>query len=147
MKLRKYHPFSPVSNSLNTFFDGFFDNSIADFVGTDFIKSHPSINVIESDTQFKIEVAAPGLSKEDFDLSLEKDQLTISATKEVENEVKEEKYTRREFNYTAFKRSFTLPENVKVKDITASYENGVLGIVLPKKSKANKEVVKTINIS
>ena len=146
MKLRRYHPFGPVNTSLNSFFDNFFDNSIADFVGSDFVKSQPSVNVIESDTQFNIEVAAPGLEKEDFNLSLDKDQLTISASKEVKNEVNEEKYTRREFNYTSFKRSFTLPENVNINDITATYENGVLNITLPKKTE-KAEVVKTINIS
>ena len=107
--------------------------------------------MIESDDNFKIEVAAPGLEKKDFNLSVEKEQLFIESSKEeskeVKEEVKEEKFTRREFNYTSFKRSFHLPENVDVNKIGAKYENGVLNITLPKVEKAKVEDKHTIKIS
>ena len=94
-------------------------------------KTNPSVNVIESANAFKIEVAAPGLSKEDFKINVENDTLTIWAEKvERKSEttedapVKADKYLRREFNFNAFKRSFTLPENVGVEGIKAAILRG-----------------------
>ncbi len=112
----------------------------------------PRINVLESKDNFKLEVAAPGLTREQFSLSVEEDVLTIAASTasaesdaNVESsdeqdssvEVVEpvEKYTRREFNYSSFKRTFTLPENVDSDSISASYENGILVLTLPKMAK------------
>ena len=113
-------------------YDDFFNTNISNFVGSDFVSSNPSVNVVESDENFKIEVAAPGLEKKDFSLSLENDQLVIESTKKEEKEVKEEKFTRREFNYASFKRNFQLPETVDANKIAAKYENGILNITLPK---------------
>ena len=105
------------------------------------------MNVVESEDKFKIEVAAPGLEKKDFDLNIEKDYLIIESSKKEEKEVKEEKFTRREFNYASFKRSFYLPETVDANKIKAKYENGVLNITLPKMEKAEVETSRTIKIS
>jgi HSP20 family protein len=105
----------------------------------------PSVNVSESDSAYKITLAAPGLGKEDFKVNVEGDLITISAEKSTRKEEKEEKYTRKEYNYTSFSRTFTLPENIKTDKIDAKYENGELMISLPKivveaKSTAHKKI-------
>lgn len=105
----------------------------------------PSVNVAENETTFRLEVAAPGLAKEDFKVNIEDKTLTISAEKTVENETKEgEKFLRREFGYSTFKRSFTLPETIDIANIKATYENGVLHLTLPKVEV--KKALKTIDI-
>ena len=147
MNLVKFNPYGPGKSFFNGFADDFFNMNISNFIGSDFLDSTPSINVVESDDNFKIEVAAPGLEKKDFNLSVEKEQLFIESLKEESNEVKEQKFTRREFNYTSFKRSFHLPENLDANKISATYENGVLIITLPKVEKSKVETTHTIKIS
>ncbi len=147
MNLIKFNPFSPSRSFFSDFADDFFNTDISNFIGSDFVASNPSVNVIESDDNFKIDVAAPGLDKNDFNLSIEKDYLIIESSKKEEKEVKEEKFTRREFNYASFKRSFYLPENVDTNKIAAKYENGVLNITLPKVEEAKIETSRTIKIS
>ena len=120
-------------------FDEFFNNGLADFVGTDGHYSRPSVNVLETKDGFKIELAAPGLSKEDFKINVEKNVLTISSSKEHKEESTEGKYKRREFSYASFKRSFNLPEVVDKDAIAAAYENGVLNVTLPKVEAAKNE--------
>ncbi|AXT58519.1 Hsp20/alpha crystallin family protein [Aquimarina sp. MMG015] len=107
----------------------------------------PAVNVKESDNDFIIELAAPGLVKEDFNIELDNDVLTISS--ETKNEAKEEKdnYTRKEFSYQTFKRSFNLPDTVNIADILASYDNGVLLVKLPKKEEAKVQPKRLIEIS
>ena len=95
--------------------------------------SAPSVNVKENEKGFELAVAAPGLEKKDFRISVEKDQLTISAQKENQSEEKTNRFLRREFSYEKFTRSFTLPENIDAENITALYENGVLNVSLPKR--------------
>merc|ERR1711879_18449 len=94
--------------------------------------SIPAVNIQEKNTNFVVQLAVPGLSKENFSIEVEEDILKISAEVSSENEENktedEIKYTRKEFNYNSFKRSFTLPENVNVESVNASYENGVLEI-------------------
>lgn len=102
----------------------------------------PAVNVIENDQNYSVSVAAPGLKKEDFNIDLSGNMLTISAEKEEEKEEKEGKYNRKEYSYSSFSRSFTLPEEVNREQIDAKYEDGVLKLVLPK-----KEEVKKANIS
>jgi HSP20 family protein len=95
----------------------------------------PAVNTKETDTAYQMELAAPGLKREDFNISLNDRILTISSEKKEEKEEKEgEKITRREFSYSSFQRSFQLPDDVKEEDISASYEDGLLKIVLPKSS-------------
>lgn len=147
MNLVKFNPFVPGRSFFNDFSDAFFNTNIGNFIGSDFVLSNPSVNVIESDNQFKIEVAAPGLEKKDFNLSIEQNQLIIESSKKEEKEIREEKFTRREFNYTAFKRSFSLPESVDSSKITATYENGVLNILLPKVKDAKTNGLRTIKVS
>ena len=141
MSLIKYNPFV-TKHPLNSFFNG----DISDFIGSDFVNSQPSVNVIESDKEFKIEVAAPGLDKSDFDVKVEKDQLIISVEKEKEEVKENEKYTRREFAYSSFVRSFNLGDQINTEGINATYEEGILNILLPKKEEAI-EVKRNIEIS
>jgi HSP20 family protein len=137
MTLVKFNPFqSPAT--FNRLYN--LDKFIADVFNTpmysDEVKmglATPSVNVHETEADFRLEVAAPGLAKEDFKVNIEENVLTIAAEKKVETEKKEgEKLLRREFGYTAFRRSFTLPETVSAEGITAVYENGILTLTLPK---------------
>lgn len=134
--------------SLNHLLDGFFNSTIGDFVGSDIIATHPRINIIEHTKNYEIELAAPGLKKEDFILSVEDNKLKISVKKK--EETKEEKeskqYRRREFSFVSFERSFSLPEGVDTSKIDATYEDGILSICLPK-VEIEKPAVKTIRIS
>lgn len=129
---------------------------IDDFFGRDLIGSFfndqtgismPAVNIVENADAFKIEVAAPGLDKNDFKIDLENNLLTISAEKEMNKEEKEEKYMRREFSYSSFKRSFSLPVTVNAEQIAASHKDGILAITLPKKEEAKPRPAKQIAIS
>ncbi|HRH65658.1 MAG TPA: Hsp20/alpha crystallin family protein [Bacteroidia bacterium] len=94
----------------------------------------PPVNVIDNEKFYQIEVSVPGLKKDDFKVKIEDGVLTISSEKKVEKEEKDKNYTRREFNYTSFLRSFTLPENVQENDIKAQYVDGILRLNLTKKA-------------
>jgi HSP20 family protein len=108
----------------------------------------PAVNIKETSEQYIIEMAAAGMKKEDFNINLERNIIMISSEKkEVKTEEnKEENYTRKEFNYSSFSRSFVLPEVANRESINATYENGVLKVVIPKKEEA-KLLSKTIQIS
>ncbi len=108
----------------------------------------PAINVKETEQEYNIEVAAPGMEKKDFNVSVDAGILTISSVQEKKSEKKEDSYTRKEFSYSSFHRSFTLPENVNADAIIAKYEKGVLNITLPKvKLEKPKAKAKTIAIA
>lgn len=98
----------------------------------------PAVNITETNTHFEVALAAPGLKKDDFKIDLDGNLLTISSETEETKETKEKKYTRNEYNYSSFSRTFTLPEDVKREKIEAAYENGVLKLVMPKKEEAKK---------
>ena len=141
--LRKY----PIQRSFSNLFEDFFNRGLSDFVGTDFSVNQPSVNIIDDKDKFRLEVAAPGLNKNDFNLKLENGYLTISAKKEENKEEKEEgKYTRREFNYSYFSRSFHMPETADINKIAASYENGILSVEIAKKEEAKAGETKQIEI-
>lgn len=98
----------------------------------------PAVNVKETDTAYELEVAAPGLSKDDFKIDVEGQTLTISAEKETKEEEKKDTYSRKEFGYSSFKRSFNLPERtVETDKITAKYIDGVLQLYIPKIEQVN----------
>lgn len=107
----------------------------------------PSVNITETDKEFKIELAAPGLEKKDFKVEMDKDLLTISSEKEEEKKEEKKNFYRREFSYNSFSRSFTLPENVLGDKIDAKYENGILRLSIPKKEVAVSKPVKEIKVS
>jgi HSP20 family protein len=109
----------------------------------------PAVNIKETEDNFEVEMAAPGFNKDDFKIELDGNILTISVEKEQEDEQKEgERYTRREFRYQTFSRSFQLPKDVVDEDkIEAKYENGVLRLVIPKKEQAKQKARRMINIA
>lgn len=110
--------------------------------------SVPAVNVMENNDNYQIEVAAPGLEKKDFNIDLDNNLLTISSEKEYKQEEENDgRYTRREFGYASFKRSFTLPDSVDADKIKAKYNEGVLHITIPKKEEAKQKPPKQINIS
>ncbi len=109
--------------------------------------SFPAVNVIESEEAFKIELAAPGLKKEDFKVNVHENTLTISTEKKEETTETVGKYTRKEFNFSTFKRSFTLPKTVDSEKIVATYNDGILGLELPKKEEAKPKEPRLIEIA
>jgi HSP20 family protein len=131
-------------------------NAADDFFGKDLFSTFlgekrdvwaPSVNIAESEDKFRIDVAAPGLSRGDFKIELNDDVLTISSEKEFENDNENEIFTRREFGHNPFSRSFGLPESVDGEKIKASYKNGILSVMLPKRKEAVVKAHKEIKIS
>ena len=129
----------------------------SDLLGTDrlltddfFMESRrwiPSMNVKETKKTFEIDIAAPGFDKKDFNVSIDNGILEITAENKKEMEKKTEDFTRREYNYSSFSRSFTLPENVNEKEeIDASYKNGILKLVLNKLKEVEVAPKKVIEV-
>ncbi len=107
----------------------------------------PSVNVKEKSDSFSLELAAPGLKKEDFKISFQNNKLTISAEKAESKEESEEKYTRKEFSFSTFQRSFTLPNTVDGEKIAANYMDGILSISIPKKEDAKQKEAMSIEVA
>lgn len=99
----------------------------------------PAVNILEEDANYKLSMAVPGMRKSDFELDVDGNQLTISCSKEETQSEKEARFTRKEYSYHSFERSFTLPDEVNKDKIDATYDNGVLTILLPKKEEARKQ--------
>ncbi|NMC39188.1 MAG: Hsp20/alpha crystallin family protein [Bacteroidales bacterium] len=139
------------TNQYPSLFDRFLDNEMFDWSSRNFSNTNttlPSVNIKESDDDFEVEVAAPGLTKNDFRVELSHDLLTVSSEKEVQNETKEgQQFTQREFSYQSFSRSFTLPNTADSEKIEAKYENGILRISIPKKEEARPKPARQISIS
>lgn len=123
----------PVFNDLMENFERNFFGGLKEAEG-----DVPAVNIKDQKGQYVIEFAAPGLKKEDFKVDLDNYVLTISSEKKEENEEKEGSYSRREFVYNSFNRSFTLPRSVNIDKIKADYSNGILAISIPKKEEEMK---------
>jgi HSP20 family protein len=108
----------------------------------------PAVNIADTHDNFQVEMAAPGMTKDDFKIELDNETLTISAEKKTEHEEKNgDRYNRREFSYQSFQRSFHLPKSVVDEGkIEAKYDNGILRIVIPKKEEARKQTPRMIDI-
>ncbi len=150
MNIIKVNPFLQGKTFTNLM-DDVFNRSISDLVGSDYAVTTPSANITEDSDSFLLEVAAPGLEKSDFNIIVEKDQLIISAQKEEKKEEQEDlkepgKWTRKEFNYQSFKRSFHLSDAVETNKIEASYSNGILKLMLPKREEVKEKAPATIEI-
>jgi HSP20 family protein len=113
---------------------GWFDDS---FTGIRSL-TVPAVNITDSKDDFIVSLAVPGMKKSDFTIDVEGNMITISCEKEETKEEKEKKFTRKEYNFSSFSRSFTLPDEVLRDKIDARYEDGVLKLVLPKKEEAKK---------
>ena len=135
----------------NSLSEGFWDSFTGRNVFEDFALSNrrrsgvPAVNVIENDDKYIIEMASPGMCKDDYNLSVEKDMLTISG--ESKSQYEDEHYSKREFNYSSFSRSFLLPEDVLTEKIAARCADGILTIDLPRNSEANQPKKREIKIS
>ncbi|NOU19644.1 MAG: Hsp20/alpha crystallin family protein [Bacteroidales bacterium] len=128
--------------------DGFFgDDLFARFFETPANTTVPAVNIKEGKEDFAIEVAAPGFDKKDFKIDLNNNVLEISSEKEEKNEENNDKMMRCEFKYASFKRYFTLPDSVESDKIKATYKDGILNVVIPKKDEAKVKPVRQISIS
>lgn len=120
-----YYPTSP-----NDLFERFFNDSLFD--NTRDVKFSPKADILESDKAYEIHLAVPGFTKESFELNVDDKVLTVSGERKFEEEKSEKTYKSVQTSYGAFKRSFTLPDNINLKKVDAKYNNGILEIVLPK---------------
>jgi HSP20 family protein len=109
--------------------------------------SVPAVNIAEDINKFEIEFAVPGLTKSDFKINLENDVLTVKSEKENTNEEANTNYSRKEFNYSAFQRSFTLPDAADSGKIKAEYKDGILKVEIPKKEEAKVKPAREIEIA
>jgi HSP20 family protein len=107
----------------------------------------PAVNIRENEKDFELEIAVPGQKKEDFNIEVDENVLTISMENKNQGEVKDDNFTRREFSYSSFKRAFTLPETVNEEKINASYTDGILRFTLPKKEEALPKPKRMIEIA
>ena len=131
----------------------FFPSLVDDFINTDwnlnvpnYSSTLPAVNIKELDAQYEIELAVPGLQKDNFEIEVEDGILSISASHEEEQHNEKGKFTRREFSYNSFRRSFTLPDSVDPTKIDATYKEGVLHVLLPKYKEAQPQPKKLIKL-
>lgn len=139
-----------VTNSLfpvfPSFIDKFFEGNLMDMVGQ--TSTLPAINILDNAEEYVIEVAAPGMSKDDFNITYDNGELTITSERKGENTEENERYTRREFNYQAFRRSFNFSEKLVEGDkVEACYKEGILSIKLPKREEMKPKPAREIAIS
>ncbi|UAY55441.1 Hsp20/alpha crystallin family protein [Arachidicoccus terrestris] len=137
--------------SIPGIFDDFFSRDLFNWGTNNFSSTRttiPSVNVKETADNFEVELAAPGMNKSDFEITLNGNTLTIASSKQHQDEQKNSDYTRREFSYQSFQRSFQLPKDVVDEDkILARYENGLLLLTVPKREEAKQKGPRTIAIS
>lgn len=135
--------------SFSSWVDNLFDHNF----GTEFLSNFntgitaPAVNIKETNEAFHLELAIPGMKKSDFDINVENKILTISSEVKTQDEEKNDHYTRREFGYSSFKRTFTLPDAVEPENIKATYQDGILEVNLPKRDEAKQKPAKRIEVS
>lgn len=142
--LVKGNNFWPSTSSVDQFLnDSIFNwrNEMNGFNGA------PRVNIAETDEEFMVEMAAPGMKREDFHVELDNDTLVIWSERSDEKEDSNSSYTRREFSYGSFRRVFHLPNTVEADKIKAKYQDGLLSLVIPKKEEAKRKPPRTIKIS
>lgn len=131
----------------SSFIDGFFENEFPNVRAAEIFKTPALVNIKDTKESYRIEVAAPGFKKEEFSIKVEGNILSLSAESRQETETTEEKFTRKEFNFSSFARSFTLPKTIDVTKVAANYENGILYVTLPKKEEAKENPSIDVKIS
>ena len=133
---------------LDNFFDNrFWNTGLMDNPFWNGKTMEPALNIKETDDNFEIELAAPGFSKKDFEVTIEDGCLNITAEKERSDEEREENFTRSEFSYSSFQHSLQLPESIKQEEIKAKYNDGILSFKLVKKEEAKKRPPKVIEVA
>ncbi|GGH04460.1 Hsp20/alpha crystallin family protein [Mucilaginibacter phyllosphaerae] len=126
-----------LKSNAHPFFNDVFDSLLNDsFIGDKLVSRVPAVNIAENENEFHIELAVPGLKKEDFKINLDKNILTIAAEKKAEDTAETKKYTKREYSYSSFVRSFTLPDSVDHSKIEADYADGILKLTVAKREEA-----------
>ena len=137
MALIKFPTKAVNTDAVNPFVNSVFDNLFNEsFISDRLVTRIPSVNITETQEAFAIELAAPGLQKSDFKINVDKNIITISADKTEQNESEGKLYSKKEFSFNSFSRSFTLPETVDYNNIDASYVDGVLEVKIGKKEEA-----------
>lgn len=126
--------------------NGFFNRDTSDLFDSSVGQMLPAVNIADKADMFEIEVAAPGLKKEGFQVNLNQTVLSIGYAEEPSTEEQNEKYTRREFRFRSFKRTFNLPQTIDVERISASYIDGILRLQLPKREEAKPKPERMIEI-
>jgi HSP20 family protein len=140
MSIIRYNPNDYVPATFSSLIDRFFNESLARTGGSVFT---PKVDVIETESAYEVQVAVPGLNKEDFKIEINDNYLTVSGERKLSNEKKEKNFHSIETQYGSFSRSFTLPENADGSKINAKYNNGILELVIPKdEKKVLKQVIK-----
>ena len=138
-------------NNYPSVFDQLFDTDLFEWNNRNYSDTNttlPSVNIKENADAFKVEMAVPGFDKKDFKIELDHNVLTISSEKKVENEPNHgEHFTRREFSYQSFSRSFTLPDAANGDKISAKYDNGILNVEIPKREEAKPKPMRQIAIA
>ena len=125
------------NHAVNPFFNDVFDSILNDsFLNDRSSNRVPAVNIAETENEFQIELAAPGLKKEDFKINLDKNVLSVSSEKKVENVEESKKFSKREYSYNTFTRSFTLPETAEYANISAEYTDGILKLSVAKREEA-----------
>jgi HSP20 family protein len=128
------------NRAVNPFFTDVFDSILNDsFLGEKYAAKTPAVNIAETENEFQIELAAPGLKKEDFKINVDKNILSVSADKKAENVEEGKKFSKREYSYSSFTRSFTLPEVADQTKIEAEYTDGILKLNVAKKEEAKAQ--------
>jgi HSP20 family protein len=136
--------FNNKTRNTAPYFNNVFDSLFSDALNKNYgVNKVPNVNIYEGANEYKIELAAPGLNKEDFKIDLKKNNLSVWVEKKADETTVQKDYTRKEFEYTSFARSFVLPEGVDAEKISAEYINGVLNITIGKDEAkpAHKEIV------
>jgi HSP20 family protein len=138
-----------VAERMPTLFDDFFKpwNEWVDGGLWGRTMNVPSVNITEEKDHYMVSLAAPGLKKDDFKIDIDGNMLTISSEKEENKEEKEKKFTRKEYSYSSFSRSFSLPDEVNKEKIEAKYEEGILKIALPRNDVSKKMTAKQIAVN
>lgn len=140
MTLVKFKPFAPSQYVFGDLFEELFNNFLKDETGittTQFTK--PAVNILEESDKYVLELAIPGMKKEDIEVKIENKQLIISSSKEQKEEEIKENFIKMEYNYDSFKRVFTLPDSINSNEIDAEYKDGILNLSLMKKEESIKK--------
>jgi len=143
---RRSESFPSIFNDFFRPWDSLFDINGGSLLGSLNPISVPAVNIAEQKDHYVVSLAAPGMKKDDFKIDIDGNTLTISAETEETKEEKEDKYTRKEFNYSSFSRSFSLPDWVNKDKIDATYENGLLKLTLPKTEEARKLSTRHVSV-
>lgn len=133
--VRPYSLFPEMRTLIDSFFN---ENNLSTL---------PSVNISEDDSKYHLELSAPGFEKDNFKIAIEDNFINISGEYKSQKEEKNKNYTHKEFSFQSFTRSFRLPENVKIDDISAKYENGILNIEIPKLTAEENKKIKEITVN